>query len=453
VEPHKDTLVQVPAATGKNHEHDNIASATPESFQELKQKLHAMLVDQLKPEVVNRLPEEQRRTELRRFVEHLIDSQGVFLSYADRMRLIQELLDEMLGLGPLEKLLKDATISDILVNGPRDVWVERHGSLERTDIRFRDNAHLLQVIDRIVSRIGRHVDEMSPMVDARLLDGSRVNAIIPPVALRGPCLSIRRFGLTPLRLKDILRHKSLTPEMAQFLEAAVKARLNLLISGGTGSGKTTLLNILSSFIPHNHRLVTIEDAAELQLQQPHVVQLETRPPNVEGKGAITMHDLVRNSLRMRPDRIIVGECRGREVLDMLQAMNTGHEGSMTTLHANSPRDALSRLETMMLLSGLELPIRAMRQQIAASLNLVVQIDRLQGGPRRITAVSEVIGMEGDVIVSQDIFVFRQTGVDMNGRAVGHFETTGVRPYFDTRIRSAGIELPADLFAPRTLMQG
>jgi pilus assembly protein CpaF len=421
------------------------------SHQELKLRLHGKLVDQLKPEEVERIPEERRRAELHRIVEHLVETEAGLLSYPDRRLLTEELLDEVLGLGPLEKLLKDPTISDILINGPRDVWVERHGQLERADVIFRNDAHLLQIIDRIVSKVGRRVDEMSPMVDARLPDGSRVNAVIPPVSLRGPALSIRRFGTSPLKAKDLLNFKSLTPEMLTILEAAVKARLNILVSGGTGSGKTTLLNILSSFIPNTQRLVSIEDAAELQLQQPHVVQLEARPPNVEGKGAVTIRDLVRNALRMRPDRIIVGEVRGAEVLDMLQAMNTGHEGSMTTLHANGPRDALGRLEMMMMMSGLELPLKALRQMIASSLHLIVQVDRVPGGGRRVTSITEVTGMEGDTIVTQELFVFHQMGVDHAGKAFGRFEATGVRPHHEPKLRAGGVTLATDLFQQRTLL--
>jgi pilus assembly protein CpaF len=361
-------------------------------------------------------------------------------------------LDQTLGLGPLEALLKDSTISDILINGSRCVYVERQGRLQKTDIKFRDEAQLLQIIDRIVSRIGRRIDETCPMVDARLPDGSRVNAIIPPLALDGPAVSVRRFGAQPLRLDDLLNYRTLTPEMILLLEGAMKARLNIIISGGTGSGKTTLLNILSSFIPNEDRVITIEDAAELQLQQEHVVRLETRPPNIEGRGEVRATDLLRNALRMRPERIIIGECRGPEALDMLQAMNTGHEGSLTTVHANSPRDALARIETMILMSGFEFPVKAMRQQIASAVDLVIQVSRLQGGPRRVTHVSEVVGMEQDVIVMQEIFQYTQQGIDENGRARGQFVATGVRPTFTARLESAGIRLPADLFRQRVMMR-
>jgi pilus assembly protein CpaF len=349
-------------------------------------------------------------------------------------------------------LLKDPTISDILVNGPYKVYVERRGKMEKSEVKFRDNDHLLQIIDRIVSKVGRRVDETSPLVDARLPDGSRVNAVIPPIALDGCSLSIRRFGSNPLKLDDLLNFKSFTPEMAMLMEAAIKARLNIVISGGTGCGKTTLLNTLSGFIPHEERVVTIEDAAELQLQQDHVVRMETRPPNIEGKGQITTRDLVRNALRMRPERIIIGECRGAETLDMLQAMNTGHAGSMTTLHANTPRDAQARLETMILMAGMDLPMKAMRQQIASAVDLIIQANRLQGGPRKVTQITEVVGMEGDIVVMQDIFRFRQLGVDQNGKAVGQFEATGVRPTFSARLESAGLKLASNLFQERVLQR-
>jgi pilus assembly protein CpaF len=349
-------------------------------------------------------------------------------------------------------LLKDPTISDILVNGPFKIYVERRGKLEKSEVKFRDNDHLMQIIDRIVSKVGRRVDETTPLVDARLPDGSRVNAVIQPIALDGASLSIRRFGSSPLRLEDLLNFKAFTPEMAMLMEAAIKARLNIVISGGTGSGKTTLLNTLSSFIPHDERVVTIEDAAELQLQQDHVVRLETRPPNIEGKGAIQTRDLVKNALRMRPERIIIGECRGGETLDMLQAMNTGHSGSMTTLHANQPRDAQARLETMIMMAGTELPLKAMRQQISSAVDIIIQANRLQGGPRKITSITEVMGMEQDVIIMQEVFRYKQLGLDQNGRCYGQFEATGVRPTFVSRLESAGIKLPTNLFAERVLMR-
>jgi pilus assembly protein CpaF len=350
----------------------------------------------------------------------------------------------------LEILLKEQGVADIMINGPKNVFIEKGGRIQRSEVTFRDNGHLLQILDRIVSRIGRRIDETSPMVDARLPDGSRVNAIIPPLALDGPSLTIRRFGSKPLGLEDLLRFGAFTPEIALVLEGAIKARLNIIISGGTGSGKTTLLNTLSSFIQNDHRVITIEDAAELQLQQEHVLRLETRPANIEGKGRVTATDLVKNALRMRPDRIVIGECRGPESLDMLQAMNTGHEGSMTTIHANTPRDAVSRLETMISMGGIELPIRALRQQFAAAVDLIIQVQRLQGGPRRLTYITEVLNMEQDQIVMQDLFLFKQDGIDETGRAFGHFEATGVRPSFMPRLESAGVKLPSNLFAQRAL---
>src|SRR5215469_4466117 len=422
------------------------------SFEELKRIIHAKLVDKLDLSRVSDLAGETLRREIRLVVERLCDTENPLLNRMERERLIDEVLDETFGFGPIEVLLKDPTISDILVNGPHKVYVERRGKMEKTDVKFRDNDHLLQIIDRIVSKVGRRVDETSPMVDARLPDGSRVNAIIPPLALDGPSMSIRRFGSNPLKLEDLLNYKAFTPEMAMLLEACIKARLNIVISGGTGCGKTTLLNTLSSFIPTDERVITIEDAAELQLQQDHVVRLETRPPNIEGKGQITTRDLVRNALRMRPERIIIGECRGGEALDMLQAMNTGHAGSMTTLHANTPRDAQARLETMIMMAGMELPIKAMRQQISSAVDLIIQANRLQGGPRKVTSITEVMGMEQDMIIMQDIFRFKQLGIDQNGRAYGQFEATGVRPSFVPRLEAAGIKLPSNLFQERVLLR-
>ncbi len=422
------------------------------SFEELKRLIHGKLVDKLDLSRVSDLEGDTLRREIRLVVERLCDTENPLLNRMERERLIDEVLDETFGFGPLEVLLKDPTISDILVNGPHKIYVERRGKLEKTEVKFRDNDHLLQIIDRIVSKVGRRVDETSPMVDARLPDGSRVNAIIAPLALDGPSLSIRRFGSNPLKLEDLLNYKAFTPEMAMLMEAAIKARLNILISGGTGCGKTTLLNTLSSFIPHDERLVTIEDAAELQLQQDHIVRLETRPPNIEGKGAVTTRDLVRNALRMRPERIIIGECRGAEALDMLQAMNTGHAGSMTTLHANAPRDAQARLETMIMMAGMELPIKAMRQQISSAVDIIIQANRLQGGPRKVTSITEVMNMEQDMIIMQDVFRYRQLGIDQNGRAFGQFESTGVRPSFIARLEAAGIKLPTNLFQERVLLR-
>jgi pilus assembly protein CpaF len=428
------------------------AGTAPESFDELKRTIHARLVEKLDLTRVSDLEGERMMREIRTVVEHLCESESPLLNRSERDRLVQEVLDETFGLGPLEALLKDSAISDILINGPRNIFVERRGRIEATEVAFRNNDHLMQIIDRIVSKVGRRVDETSPMVDARLPDGSRVNAIIPPLALDGPAVSIRRFGANPLRIEDLLNFKAFTREMIQLLEAVCKARLNIVISGGTGSGKTTLLNILSSYIPPGERIITIEDAAELQLQQPHVVRLESRPANIEGRGEITARDLVRNALRMRPDRIVIGECRGAEALDMLQAMNTGHEGSLTTLHANSPRDALARLETMIMMAGFELPVKAMRQQIGSSIDLIIQVNRLQGGPRKVTSICEISGMEQDIITMSELFVYRQVGVDQQGRAFGQFETTGIRPKFMEKLAAAGVRLPVELFQQRVLLR-
>ncbi len=421
-------------------------------FEELKQRIHSKLVDKLDLSRIGELEGDVLRREIRLVVEHLCDTEDTLLNRNERDRLIDEVLDETFGLGPLEVLLKDHTINDILINGPKNIYVERRGRMEKTNVSFRDNDHLLQIIDRIVSKVGRRVDETCPMVDSRMQDGSRFNAIIPPLALDGACVSIRRFGSNPLKLEDLLNYKAFTPEMVMLLEAAIKARLNIVISGGTGSGKTTLLNTLSSFIPNTDRIVTIEDAAELQLQQDHVVRLETRPSNIEGKGAVTATDLVKNALRMRPERIIIGECRGAEALDMLQAMNTGHEGSMTTLHANTPRDALARLETMIMMAGFELPLKAMRTQISSAIDLIVQASRLQGGVRRITYITEVVGMEQDTIVTQDIYQFQKEGVDENSRTYGKFVATGIRPTFMQRLEAAGVRLPASAFRQRVMME-
>jgi len=396
------------------------------------------------------LPADRQRAEIRELISKLFESDPPPVPPAQYERVGRELLDDMLGYGPLEPLLTDPGITDILVNGPGEVYVERGGVLELTEVRFRDDEHVRQVIDRIVSRVGRRVDESSPMVDARLPDGSRVNAIVPPLSLRGPAISIRRFSGGARTLDDLTRLGMLTPEIAAVLQAAVRARLNVVVSGGTGSGKTTLLNALSRFIPATERIVTIEDSAELKLQQRHVLPLEARPPNLEGKGAVTVRDLVRNALRMRPDRIVVGECRGAEALDMLQAMNTGHDGSLTTLHANGPRDALGRLETMVLMAGYDLPVRVIRQQIASAVDLIVHTGRLSGGCRRVTAVTELIGMEGDTISLQDLFAYEQHGVGARGKVTGAFRATGVRPAFAERLAAAGAPLPPDLFAERVL---
>ncbi len=428
------------------------SEASSEDFEALKQRIHSKLVDKLDMSRLGDLAGDTLRREIRLVVEHLCETEDTRLNRTESERLIEEVLDETFGLGPLEMLLKDSTISDILINGPKSVYVERKGRMEKTGVTFRDNDHLMQIIDRIVSKVGRRVDETCPMVDARLQDGSRVNAIIPPLALDGPCVSIRRFGTNPLKLEDLLNYRAFTPEMVMLLEGAIKARLNIIISGGTGSGKTTLLNTLSSFISQEDRIVTIEDAAELQLQQDHVVRLETRPPNVEGKGAITATDLVRNALRMRPERIIIGECRGAETLDMLQAMNTGHEGSLTTIHANTPRDAMARIETMIMMSGFEMPLKAMRQQIASAIDLIVQVNRLQGGLRKVTAITELVGMEQDTIVMQDIYTYVKTGINEAGRAVGRFEASGIRPSFMERLESSGVRLPASAFRQRVMME-
>lgn len=428
------------------------SSSKQAEFENLKRKIHGKLVDKLDLSKIGELEGDVLRREIRLVVEHLCDTEETLLNRTERERLIEEVLDETFGLGPLELLLKDHGISDILINGPQQIYCEKGGKLELSSVKFRDNEHLLQIIDRIVSKVGRRVDETCPMVDARLPDGSRFNAIIPPLALDGAAVSIRRFGSNPLKLEDLLNYKAFTPEMVMLLEGAIKARLNIIISGGTGSGKTTLLNTLSSFISGAERIVTIEDAAELQLQQEHVVRLETRPPNVEGKGGVTATDLVKNALRMRPERIIIGECRGAETLDMLQAMNTGHEGSMTTIHSNTPRDAIARIETLISMSGFELPIKAMRQQIASAVDLIIQANRLQGGPRRVTHITEVIGMEQETIVMQDIYRYEQSGIDETGRARGRFISTGVRPNFMERLESAGVRLPASAFRERMMLE-
>jgi pilus assembly protein CpaF len=420
-------------------------------FENLKRRIHGKLVDKLDLNKVGELQGDTLRREIRLVVEHLCDTEDTLLNRSERERLIDEVLDETFGLGPLELLLNDPKICDILINGPKHIYVERQGKMERTNVEFRDNGHLMQIIDRIVSKVGRRVDETCPMVDARLQDGSRVNAIIPPLALDGAAVSIRRFGANPLKLEDLLNYKAFTPEMVMLLEGAIKARLNIIISGGTGSGKTTLLNTLSSFIPNTDRIITIEDAAEIQLQQDHVVRLETRPPNIEGKGAITATDLVKNALRMRPERIIIGECRGPETLDMLQAMNTGHEGSMTTLHANTPRDGIARMETMIMMAGFDLPIKAMRQQIASAIDLIIQTSRLQGGKRRVTHITEVVGLEQDTVVMQDVYRYVQDGIDETGSARGRFVASGIRPNFMHRLESVGIRLPGSAFRERVML--
>jgi len=426
-------------------------SASPTSSRQdlnaLKVAIHRNLIQKLNLDRMRQMDRETARRDLARHIETLVGGESTPMSLAEKERLTQDLIDEVFGLGPLEQLLRDHEISDILVNTHKEVYVEKHGLLELTDVQFRDEAHLRLVIDRIVSAVGRRVDESSPMVDARLPDGSRVNAIIPPLAIDGSSLSIRRFGRDRLKADDLSRNNSLTPEMLQMLEGCVRARLNILISGGTGTGKTTLLNVLSFYISNRERIVTIEDAAELQLRQDHVVRLETRPPNIEGQGAVRQRQLVINALRMRPDRIIVGEVRGEEALDMLQAMNTGHDGSLTTIHANTPRDALARLETMSAMAGLNLPERAIRNQTVSAINVVIQIARLSDGTRKIVSISEVTGMERDMITMQEIFVFRKSGVGPNGAVIGEFVSTGIRPRFTEQLQLAGIHLPNGMFRP------
>jgi pilus assembly protein CpaF len=426
----------------------NLQTFERAEYQQVKADLHRKILDRLDLEKLGRTPSAAAREEVLLLIRNTVNSEAVPLSFAERERLSREILDEIFGLGPLEPLLKDPTISDILVNRYNKVYVERAGKLEPTGLSFKDDAHLMQIIDRIVSRIGRRVDESSPMVDARLADGSRVNAIIPPLAIDGPCLSIRRFGRDPVTARNMIENKTLTEPMLELLSAMVKGRLNFLISGGTGAGKTTLLNVLSGYIPNSDRIVTIEDAAELQMKQEHVVRLETRPPNIEGKGAVRQRQLVINSLRMRPDRIIVGEVRGEEAFDMLQAMNTGHEGSLTTVHANTQRDALGRIENMCSMANLNIPERAMRTQIAAAIHAVVQIARLSDGTRKVMTISEVTGMEGDVICMQDIFVFERIGIDENGKVKGAFRATGIRPKFAERLATAGCRLRPALFESR-----
>ena len=411
-------------------------------FQEMKARLHRAIVTRVDLTKLSALTPDRVKAEVSRLAEGLLQAENLPLSTADRDRLVGEVHHELFGLGPLETLLADPTISDILVNSYSSIYIERRGKLEKTAISFKDDEHLRRVIERIVSTVGRRIDEAQPMVDARLPDGSRVNAIIPPLALDGPVLSIRRFGAEPLRMPALIENGALTKEIAILFEMCVRARLNIIISGGTGAGKTTLLNALSAFIPAYERIVTIEDSAELQMQQPHVVRLETRPPNIEGRGEVTQRDLVRNTLRMRPDRIVIGEVRGGEAIDMLQAMNTGHDGSLTTIHANTTRDALARLETMVQMTGMRLSDRAMRQQIASAVNLVIQVARLTDGTRRIVSISEITGMEGETITMQEIFQFERTGVDGTGKVIGRFRTTGIRPRFADRLKQYGMQLPS-----------
>jgi pilus assembly protein CpaF len=419
-------------------------SLKPE-YQELKFTLHRKLLDQIDLNALAGIENDRVRTEVRQAVLAIVENEPTLLTGTEKQQISDEVLHEVFGLGPLEPLLQDSSISDILVNGPRQVYVERHGLLEVTNVRFRDDAHLLRIIDKIVSQVGRRVDESNPMVDARLADGSRVNAIIPPLALDGPLLSIRRFNTDKLMPADLVKRNSITPGMMQLLEAAVKARLNIIVAGGTGSGKTTLLNALSAFISPKERIVTIEDAAELQLRQPHLARLETRPSNLEGHGAVHQRQLLVNSLRMRPDRIIVGEVRGEEALDMLQAMNTGHDGSLTTVHANSPRDAISRLEVMITLANANMHLAAIRQQVASAVHILIQASRMSDGSRRVTSITEVTGIESGIVTLQDIFVFEKRGVGPEGKVIGRFAASGILPKFNEKLVAAGIQLPVELF--------
>jgi pilus assembly protein CpaF len=435
------------SGTDEERQYQALPEVAQQAYQELKKTMHQMILDRIDLERLKRLTSEQFKHELALLVQRIIEEEHIVLNQQERHHLVLDIQHEMLGFGPLEPLLNDPTVSDILVNTHSQVYVERRGRLELTDVTFHDNAHLMKIIEKIVSRIGRRVDESSPMVDARLPDGSRVNAIIPPLAVDGPLVSIRRFGAVPLSVQTLIDYKSITPPMIKVLESLGLAKVNILISGGTGSGKTTLLNLISGFIPGNERIVTIEDAAELQLRQPHVVRLETRPPNIEGKGEVTQRALVRNSLRMRPDRIILGEVRGAEALDMLQAMNTGHEGSLATIHANTPRDALSRLENMVSMAGVNLTPRAIRQQICSAITVILQASRLADGTRKVVSIQEVTGMEGDIISMQEIFRFEQTGIDADGKVQGHFCATGVRPRFAERLKTFGAAVPEDTFDP------
>jgi len=424
---------------------DVMAMTPSNGFGDLKFRIHSKILEEIDSESLSRLNEQTGREQVRLAIRNLLQRERTPLAHAEREQVVVDIIDELFGLGPIEPLLADPAVSDILINGPQKVYIERRGLLEKTDIRFADDRHLMRIVERIVSRVGRRVDESSPMVDARLPDGSRVNVIIPPLSLEGPVVSIRRFGHDPLTAPDLLANSTLIRPMIELLEATVKGKLNIMISGGTGAGKTTLLNVLSSFIPENERIVTIEDAAELQLKQEHVVRLETRPANIEGKGAVRQRQLVINALRMRPDRIVVGEVRGEEAVDMLQAMNTGHEGSLTTIHSNSPRDALMRLETMVSMANLNLPEKAIRQQIASAINVIVQVARMPDGTRKLTTISEITGMEGPVITMQDLFVFERHGFDKEQRVRGRFRSEGIRPKFGEKLLARGVNLDVDMF--------
>jgi len=439
-----------PAATPIVAPEERPEEQSSDWFLALKRELHQQIVTKLNPGTLRSMSEEQLKDEVRRQTEALCQERAELLNATERERLVVEVLDETFGLGPLEQLLRDPDISDILINGPKSIYIEKRGRLTKSSVVFVDERHLVQVVQRIVGKVGRRIDETSPLCDARLMDGSRFNAVLSPIALDGAAVSIRRFGNKPLMAETLIANKSITKEMLQFLAACVQARVNLVISGGTGSGKTTLLNALSRYIPADERVVTIEDAAELRLQQPHVVRMETRPANIEGHGEIATRDLVKNALRMRPERIIVGECRGGEALDMLQAMNTGHDGSMTTIHANTPRDAISRMEMMVGMAGFELPIWVIRKQVASTINVIVQAARLIGGPRKITRITEITGMEGDVVSMQDIFEFKQTGLDENRIAVGHFVSNGIRPAVLEKLQACGIPVPVEIFERRVL---
>lgn len=430
-----------------------ISSETVDNdYQTIKQSVHKIIVEQMTPTeqmVLSAVQQDAAEVEqvIGNYVDKVLEDNPFAVPFSERGRIVSDLRDEMLGLGPIESLLKDPSITEIMVNGPKKVFIERMGKLQLSGVQFHDDAHVMNIIERILSPIGRHIDESTPLVDARLKDGSRVNIIIPPLALCGPCITIRKFAQKALSVENLISFGTLDRKMADFIKACIQARINILVSGGTGSGKTTTLNVLSSFIPENERIVTIEDAAELKLQQTHVVTLESRPANIEGSGQITIRDLVKNALRMRPDRIIVGEVRSGEALDMLQAMNTGHDGSLTTAHANTPRDALSRLETMVLMAGFEMPVRAIREQISSAIELILQQSRLKDGSRKITYITEVQHMEGDVITTQDLFRFEQTGMDADGKLTGHFVSTGMQPGFMEKFQTNGVELPEDFFMP------